>query len=47
MEYILRTKNLRKYYGSGETAVKALDGIDISIADGEFVAIVCSGQLKL
>lgn len=40
MEYILRTKNLRKYYGSGETAVKALDGIDMSIADGEFVAIV-------
>ena len=40
MEYILRTKNLRKYYGSGETAVKALDGIDMSVADGEFVAIV-------
>lgn len=37
---ILRTENLKKYYGSGETTVKALDGINLSIEDGEFVAIV-------
>ncbi|MCI9978385.1 ABC transporter ATP-binding protein [Clostridioides difficile] len=37
---ILETKNLKKYYGKGENIVKALDGIDISINRGEFVAIV-------
>lgn len=37
---ILRTENLRKYYGSGENTVKALDGVDFTVADGEFVAIV-------
>ena len=37
---ILQTQNLKKYYGSGDTIVKALDGVDISVADGEFAAIV-------
>jgi len=37
---ILKTTNLKKYYGSGDTTVKALDGVDLSIADGEFAAIV-------
>lgn len=37
---ILRTENLRKYYGSGENTVKALDGVDFTVADGEFVEIV-------
>ncbi|MFR8870391.1 ABC transporter ATP-binding protein [Paraclostridium sordellii] len=37
---ILESKNLKKYYGKGEKLVKALDGIDISINKGEFVAIV-------
>lgn len=37
---ILQTQNLKKYYGSGDTVVKALDGVDISVADGEFAAIV-------
>ena len=37
---ILETKNLKKYYGSGDTMVKALDGINISINNGEFAAIV-------
>ena len=37
---ILETKNLKKYYGSGDTTVKALDGIDLAVADGEFAAIV-------
>lgn len=37
---ILQTKDLKKYYGSGETQVKALDGVDLSMEQGEFVAIV-------
>ena len=37
---ILQTKDLKKYYGSGDTQVKALDGVDLSIKQGEFVAIV-------
>lgn len=37
---ILKTKDLRKYYGQDETVVKALDGVDLSVADGEFAAIV-------
>nr|UWI49743.1 ABC transporter ATP-binding protein [Clostridioides difficile] len=37
---ILETNNLKKYYGKGENTVKALDGINISINRGEFVAIV-------
>lgn len=37
---ILRTKDLKKYYGSGDTCVKALDGVNFSVEEGEFVAIV-------
>ena len=37
---ILETCDLKKYYGSGDTQVKALDGVDLSIQQGEFVAIV-------
>lgn len=37
---ILRTKNLKKYYGSGDSLVKALDGVDLEIQRGEFVAVV-------
>ena len=31
---ILQTKDLKKYYGSGDTQVKALDGVDLSIEHG-------------
>lgn len=37
---ILETKGLKKVYGSGEAEVRALDGVDINIEKGEFVAIV-------
>ena len=37
---ILETTDLCKYYGSGATQVRALDGVNMSVASGEFVAIV-------
>lgn len=37
---ILETNNLKKYYGTGDTTVKALDGVNFSVDDGEFIAIV-------
>ena len=37
---ILETKGLRKIYGSGDTEVRALDGVNICVESGEFVAIV-------
>lgn len=44
---ILKTEGLKKYYGSKENITKALDGVDISIEKGEFVAIIgASGSGK-
>ena len=37
---ILETRSLRKIYGSGDTEVRALDGVNLSVDSGEFVAIV-------
>ena len=37
---ILQTEGLKKYYGAGDTQVKALDGVDLAVEQGEFVAIV-------
>ena len=37
---ILKTVNLKKYYGNGENLVKAVDGISFSIEKGSFTAIV-------
>ena len=37
---ILHAEDLKKYYGSGETEVRALDGINLDIYQGDFVAVV-------
>ena len=37
---ILETKDLRKVYGSGDTEVRALDGVDLTVEKGEFMAVV-------
>ena len=37
---VLRTVNLKKYYGSGDNQVKALDGVNLEVEHGEFTAIV-------
>ena len=37
---ILETKDLHKIYGSGDTEVRALDGVNLQIENGEFVAVV-------
>ncbi|MBE5710266.1 MAG: ABC transporter ATP-binding protein [Oscillibacter sp.] len=37
---ILETKDLRKVYGSGDTEVRALDGVDLTVEKGELVAVV-------
>ena len=37
---ILKTVDLKKYYGSGENQVKALDGVNLSVEEGEFVSVV-------
>ena len=39
---ILETENLKKIYGSGAGEVRALDGINMSVETGEFVAVVGS-----
>ncbi len=44
---ILKCEGVRKVYGSGGNQVTALDGIDLSIQKGEFVAVVgASGSGK-
>lgn len=40
MDYILETKNLKKYYGQKPNITKALDGIDVKVEPGEFVSII-------
>ena len=44
---MITVRNLKKYYGRGNSQVKALDGIDLDVARGEFAAIVgASGSGK-
>lgn len=40
MEAILKVENLKKHYGNGSTIVKALNGLSLSVHQGEFIAIV-------
>ncbi|MDE6938164.1 MAG: ATP-binding cassette domain-containing protein, partial [Lachnospiraceae bacterium] len=37
---VLRTEDLKKYYGTGASQVRALDGIDLEVEQGEFLAVV-------
>ena len=37
---VLRTENLKKYYGTGSNQVRALDGVNLEVERGEFLAIV-------
>ena len=37
---IISTSNLERFYQDGEITVKALNGVDIQINEGEFTAIV-------
>lgn len=40
MNTIVRTQALKKYYKLGSNTVKALDGVDFSVREGEFVAMI-------
>lgn len=40
MTTVVEMKNVAKYFGEGSSKVKALNGVDLTINEGEFVAIV-------
>ena len=40
MEHLIELKDVYKIYQMGDTAVHALDGVSITVDEGEFVAIV-------
>ncbi len=37
---VIETRNMKKVYGEGENQVAALDGVDLKIREGEFVAVM-------
>ena len=37
---LVKTSNLKKYYRTGEICVKALDQVNLSVEEGEFIAVV-------
>ncbi|RIJ29182.1 MacB family efflux pump subunit [Henriciella algicola] len=37
---LIKLENVRRYYGEGDTEVRALDGVSLRINPGEFVAII-------
>jgi putative ABC transport system ATP-binding protein len=39
MTLLLETRDLKKHYRMGDTVVRALDGVSISVSEGEFVAL--------
>ena len=40
MMTVLKTEELTKIYGAGDSEVRALDGVNLSVEQGEFVAVV-------
>lgn len=40
MNYILQTKDLKKYYGKEPNITRALDGVSMAVEQGEFVSII-------
>ena len=43
---VLQTIDLKKYYGTEPNITRALDGVNFSVEDGEFVAVVgTSGKI--
>jgi putative ABC transport system ATP-binding protein len=40
MVALLETQDLKKHYRMGDTVVRALDGVSISVAEGQFVALL-------
>ena len=40
MDSILKASGLKKYYGSKDNMVRALDGVDLEIERGKFTAII-------
>lgn len=47
MRPLIQTKELRKHYVMGDTTVRALDGVDLNIDEGEFISITgASGSGK-
>ncbi len=44
---ILKCEGIKKVYGSGANQVKALDGIDLVVNKGEFVAIIGASEGKV
>jgi putative ABC transport system ATP-binding protein len=40
MEAVLETRDLRRHYRMGDSVVRALDGVSISVNEGEFVALL-------
>lgn len=37
---LVKTSNLKKYYRTGEICIKALDHVNLSVEEGEFIAVV-------
>ena len=44
---ILQTIDLKKYYGTEPNITRALDGVNFSVNDGEFVAVVGTSGSRL